>query len=166
MQLYGRHASCITPAYSGGCSGCGAGRWPGPPGALEGDQAVVLGRAVGGADACLVELAQVVDVVDRGGEGAQCGHGVAAPGDPGRVFGRVLPDGLGDQPQRGVAAAEGGGVLGDPAEGAAQRQQPDPAVGAGGFGEQGPDLVDRFGGQGLQQQALPVVALPPAVVVV
>src|SRR5207344_2567736 len=111
------------------------------PGALEGDQAVVLGRAVGAADARLVELAQVVDVVDRGGEGAEGGHGVAAPGDPGRVLGRILPDGLGDQPEGGVAAAEGGGVLGDPAEGAAQRQQPDPAVGAGGLGQPGPDLV-------------------------
>ena len=91
---------------------------------------------------------------------------MAAPGDPSRVVGGVLPDGLGEQPEGGVAAAEGGGVLGDPAEGAAKRQQPDPAVGAGGLGEQGPDLVDRFGGKGLQQQALPVVALAPAVVVV
>src|SRR5215207_2750584 len=136
------------------------------PVAFEGGQAVVLGGAVGAADGGLVELAQVVDVVDRGGEGAQGGHGLAAPGDPSRVVGGVLPDGLGEQPEGGVAAAEGGGVLGDPAEGAAKRQQPDLAVGAGGLGEQDPDLVDRFGGKGLQQQALPVVALAPAVVVV
>src|SRR4029453_4371612 len=61
---------------------------------------------------------------------------------------------------------EGGGVLGDPAEGAAQRQQPDPAVRARGGIQQRPDLVHRRLGQGLKQQALPVVAPAPTVVVV
>src|SRR4029453_9682235 len=69
-------------------------------------------------------------------------------------------------PQGGVAAAEGGGVLGDPAEGAAQRQQPDPAVRARGGRQQLPDRVHRRRGQGGQQQPLPVVAPLPAVVVV
>src|SRR4029453_16537143 len=96
------------------------------PGAFEGDQAVVLGRAVGGADARLVELAEVFDVVDRGGEGLQGVHGPAAPGDPGRVLGGVVPDGLGQQPQGGVAAAEGGGGPGGPAQGAPPPTPPDP----------------------------------------